>query len=170
MSCVSTQCIEAGVDLDFDVTYRALAPLEAIVQAAGRCNRNRRLPDSGKVVVFEPEDEYPDKSYERAARTVKELWADRGAIELGDASIIVEYYGRYFSRTSTKKPLERAIGLKDYRETAVQYRLIKNSGVRLIVPWEGRRQLFDTVSRSVQGWQHHRKAALCGSPDHGYKL
>lgn len=150
---VSTQCIEAGVDLDFDVMYRALAPLEAIVQAAGRCNRNRRLPDGGKVVVFEPEDErrpYPDESYEQAARTVKELWADRGALELGDASVIAEYYGRYFSRTSTKKPLERAIGLKDYRETAVQYRLIKNSGVRLIVLWEGRRQLFDTVSRSVQ--------------------
>ena len=71
---VATQCIEAGVDLDFDVMYRALAPLEAMIQAAGRCNRNGRLKDGGLVVIFEPQEEgrlYPDDSYQRAASIVK---------------------------------------------------------------------------------------------------
>ncbi|MFT7837766.1 CRISPR-associated helicase Cas3' [Saccharothrix sp. BKS2] len=53
---VSTQLVEAGVDVDFPVVFRALAPAESLQQAAGRANREGRLPGLGRVVVFDASD------------------------------------------------------------------------------------------------------------------
>jgi len=73
---VSTQCVEAGVDVDFPAVWRAFGPYDSIVQAAGRCNRNGALKDQagqpvlGQVHVFTPDDPAkPGGLYESAMQT-----------------------------------------------------------------------------------------------------
>ncbi len=72
---VSTQLIEAGVDFDFPVVFRAMAPLEAVIQSAGRCNREGILGErGGNVFLFKLQDSgMPDKTYAACAGHAEEL-------------------------------------------------------------------------------------------------
>ncbi|TEB12456.1 CRISPR-associated nuclease/helicase Cas3 [Pelotomaculum sp. FP] len=58
--CVSTQLIEAGVDIDFGTVIRYLAGLDSIAQSAGRCNRNGARPEPGRVIIINPQGENLD--------------------------------------------------------------------------------------------------------------
>ncbi|MGN1019561.1 MAG: CRISPR-associated endonuclease Cas3'' [Aristaeellaceae bacterium] len=141
---VATQCIEAGIDLDFDTMYRALAPLESIVQAAGRCNRNGSLAGFGNVVVFEPDEAgrlYPGRWYEHAAMTVKRLHHEQ-PIDLHDPADMQRYYTALYRHRQDKPALTQAIAGMDYPGVDHHYRLISTRGYQVLVPYEGQLALF----------------------------
>lgn len=59
---VSTQLIEAGVDIDFPVVYRDFAPIPSIVQSAGRCNRNGACSQRGRLMLIDLKKEERSRS------------------------------------------------------------------------------------------------------------
>lgn len=71
--CISTQLIEAGVDIDFGSVIRSLAGLDSIAQAAGRCNRHKERATPGKVVIINPVNENID--------SLKDIWIGRQKAE-----------------------------------------------------------------------------------------
>jgi len=151
---ISTQCVEAGVDLDFPFVYRALAPLEAIAQAAGRCNREGRLKEKGNVIVFEPNEEanwrrrYPTHSYYQAAEVTRTLLIQHGELDINDPALFREYYRRLYDLSdpaSQNQVLNEAITALDFAEVARCYRLIDQSAIQVLVPWGDCWEEFDAL-------------------------
>jgi len=91
---VSTQLVEAGVDLDFPVVYRALAGLDSMAQAAGRCNREGQLA-SGEVYVFVPPKGPPPGLLRNAAQACTAVW---DGLTPDDDPLALERVSRYFGR------------------------------------------------------------------------
>lgn len=147
---ISTQCIEAGVDVDFPVVYRALAPLEAIAQAAGRCNREGRMNAQGRLgeaIVFEPEEEgdwrrrYPTHAYYQATEVTRTLLALQGDLDINDPAVFQNYYRRLYDLNNPagqNADLNQAIAAADFVEVARQYRLIDTDAIQVLVPWADR--------------------------------
>lgn len=159
---ISTQCIEAGVDLDFPLVYRALAPLEAIAQAAGRCNREGKLNEQGrlgKVVVFEPNVEeelrrcYPTHAYYQAAEVTRTMLTQHGDLNINDPVLFRDYYRRLYdlnNPVSLNQALNDAITALDFPEVAKHYRLIDQNSIQVLVPWADRWDEFDTLRSEAE--------------------
>ncbi len=151
---VSTQCVEAGVDVDFPVVFRAMAPLESVAQAAGRCNREGRLHEQGRfgeVVVFEPDEEsgwrkqFPTHSYYQATEVTKTLLTIRGNLDINEPEVFRAYYHRLYNLNdpaSQNADLARAIQALDFVEIAKAYRLIVQDAIQVLVPWASRHDEF----------------------------
>ena len=118
---VATNLVEAGVDLDFPVVYRALAGLDCIAQAAGRCNREGRLPNKGRVVVFVPTEKPPKGLPALGAAVCKSLLHDRPENPL-ERSMFERYFKHlYYDCDLDAKGIRKLLTAD--RELAVNFRI-----------------------------------------------
>lgn len=150
---ISTQLIEAGVDVDFPVVYRSLAGLDSIAQAAGRCNRNGKLP-TGQTYIFEAEDLRGEAYFRETAQVARQL-IDLHSDLLGEEAIrhyFDLYYYQQSSRWDSQDILssdsfhlsqDRTLPFKlQFQTVAANFRLIDDWQVPVIIP-------FDDHSRTL---------------------
>jgi CRISPR-associated endonuclease/helicase Cas3 len=115
---VSTQLVEAGVDLDFPVVFRAMAGLDSLAQAAGRCNRNGILADEqgrprrGRFIVFRAESSPPRGVLQRGFEIAESILAGSGTVDLSDINVMEEYFRALYLNS----PLDRRGVMAQRRE------------------------------------------------------
>jgi len=133
---VATQCVEAGVDLDFPAAFRALGPLDSIAQAAGRCNRSGKL-EAGFLRVFLPEDAaYPRGVYEQAASLTAALLNGVGGLSIDDPAGFDKYFRDLYSVTSLEgRELGGAIQTRHFPDVRKHYRIIEQDSVNVLAAY-----------------------------------
>lgn len=154
---ISTQLIEAGVDVDVPVVYRALAGLDSIAQAAGRCNRNGKLPSAGITYIFRPEDQKAETYFRETAQVAHQL-IDLHTEILGQEAIH-RYFDLYYYQQSRRWDSKGILDAESFRlngedkkfpfvfqfkTVAENFRLIEDWQVPVIIP-------YDEKSRSLVG-------------------
>lgn len=162
---VSTQLVEAGVDLDFPVVYRAMAGVDAVAQAAGRCNREGLLPDKGVVYVFVPPTASPPGHLSAARSTSETVWNSHTTDPLGLGTV-----QRYFERmlvdggSTDKHSISQLLRLEpdraartlpvSFRTAADKFRLIDDQDSATVIVRYRTEDATDNIDALIGRLQH----------------
>lgn len=150
---VSTQLIEAGVDVDFPIVWRSLAPLDSIVQAAGRCNRENRLTDEsgkpklGEVVLFRPENNsLPSGIYKTATGLTVSLLDGLEADALTtDHTLFGRYFDQLYQMIKTDKDIQSEREKLHFRKVAELAKVIDDDTQAIIVPYGKAKSIIQEI-------------------------
>lgn len=169
---ISTQLVEAGVDMDFPMVYRALAGLDAVAQAAGRCNREGMLTQLGRVVVFIPPKPAAPGLLRKAQQSGQEIMR----LSKGDPLTRerFEAYFRHYYEGLNSLDKANIVGLLDlhnqaearkaefnFRTAAGLFRLIDEEGqTAVIVRYGESPRLIDALEKSQNMEPHERRGIL----------
>jgi CRISPR-associated endonuclease/helicase Cas3 len=153
---VRTPLVEAGVDIDFPVLYRAFAGLDSIAQAAGRCNREGKLPQPGRVVVFMPPQQAP-LGHLRSAETATLSLIDPD----DDNPLSPEHFTPYFEHLYARTPsldqpdmssllTPNTEGGVQFRTAAIEFKIIDDSQQKtVLVKYDDKaRMLINTLRKN----------------------
>ena len=170
---ISTQLIEAGVDIDLPIVYRAMSGLDSIVQAGGRCNREGKRPAPGEVYVFSLSD--GGKAFGAIARgqdatrflldNDKEHTRSSMPLELIEA-----YYDRYYASIEsfdTKTIAESLYDVEeakrwrfDFEQASKDFQLIDNVDRDLFVPYGKGKELIEGLQKHTLYLNHRTMREL----------
>ena len=139
---ISTQLVEAGVDIDFPVVFRSMAGIDSIAQAAGRCNREGKLREGGQVFVFSSEDGLPPGHFRQTAQTAEGVIRHHG--DLLSQEAVTEYFRTLYWMKGEKLDEyqildDLAEGAKNgdfpFRVVDKKFKIIKDGAESIIIPW-----------------------------------
>ena len=156
---VSTQVIEAGVDVDFPVVWRAFAGLDSIAQAAGRCNREGRRP-CGAVTVFRPEGKDSKGDFNRREAATKATLLKHKNDLLQPEAIAAYFDAYYFYSRDAMDSLRLVHRDDDARarccflfEEEAKFALIDSTMDGILIPWDAE---ADALASQIRAQGAHR--------------
>ncbi len=164
---ISTQLVEAGVDLDFPIVYRAFAGLDSIAQAAGRCNREGKLSQPGKVFVFIPPRTAPMGILRKAAETTVNIVAGNPDNPMHH-SLFDKFFAELYWKVNSLDE-KNIVDLLDprqndikecsmaFRTAAARFRLIDESTHAIVVPYNDGAAMIDSLKTNGPDWRLLRK-------------
>ena len=170
---VSTQLVEAGVDMDFPVVYRQEAGLDSLLQAAGRCNREGLL-EMCTTHVF-------SLSKEHALPKGDMAMADASRKNMGNNHdwFAPETMAQYFKQFYTRQPTFDVKDMKHYlyspnemyfKSAAKEFHLIENDGPTVFVPWGKGASLIQRLLREGPSYQLMKKLSRFGVSVRNYEF
>jgi CRISPR-associated endonuclease/helicase Cas3 len=136
---VSTQLVEAGVDIDFPVVYRALGGLDSIAQAAGRCNREGHLRE-GQMFVFRAPSAPPPGTATKALESTEAILREtEGAVNLADPKTFEAYFRSLYLREEIDaKGVQAEREQFSFANVASRFKLIEDGYSHpIVVPYRG---------------------------------
>jgi CRISPR-associated endonuclease/helicase Cas3 len=143
---VSTQLVEAGVDVDFPVVIRAISGIDSIVQAAGRCNREGKIPEGGCLYVFTPEEGLPVGHFRQVAQVSELVLHNRRGAVLDSETVRAYFKELYWLKDhvgglDTKGILSlltasSVSGNFPFKTMAERYHLISDTQIPIIIPFD----------------------------------
>lgn len=148
---VSTQVVEAGVDIDFPVVLRAMGPLDAIIQSAGRCNREGLMPEKGRVIVFRPADGGMPMGAYRAGVGVTGALIGKGNLDPDDPEVSRAYFQMLFESVETdREGIQRLREALNYPEVARRFRMIDDETESVVITTYGSEEQWRRVRGLVE--------------------
>jgi len=123
---VSTQLIEAGVDVDFPCVYREISGIDSIAQAAGRCNRNGKSKGAQPVFIFQLPKSESISYLQMAIQSAKKLF-DRFRDRLTSPECVKEYFNDYFSKEEQEMDTDGILAIGSQSKSGnIQFKEIAN--------------------------------------------